>query len=290
MVKKQVPRKIGDFLKWSPSCREHFFPWRSKARGALEAQSIAEAGITECHPGYQLERNEPRFHLLLYTAAGTGEVYDRMHSRTVKSGQLLIAPASKPFGYRPTTKTWRFIWFHLPDDNRWAFLRKETLTIRKTVLTGPVSMAIERFLDESRGRAESHQKATTLLIELIGVYIHRELGTGDAQSDAETENRLDYLGALVNSDLDRQWTVEELAWTLGVSCSHLHRMVRKHFGVSPMRLVTRLRMERAQELLILHDAPQSVIGNMVGYRNEFAFLVAFKRFSGVTPGAFRKRR
>jgi YesN/AraC family two-component response regulator len=67
-------------------------------------------------------------------------------------------------------------------------------------------------------------------------------------------------------------------------------MVQKRFKISLVKRVTRLRMERAQELLILHGVPQSVIGELVGYRNECAFLGAFKRFSGVTPGESRKRR
>jgi AraC-like DNA-binding protein len=95
---------------------------------------------------------------------------------------------------------------------------------------------------------------------------------------------------LVNADLARDWNVEVLAEAAGVSCPHLHHIVRERFGVSPMKLVTRLRMERAQEWLIIYDAPQRVIGEMVGYQNEFAFLVAFKRFSGVTPKEFRKWR
>jgi two-component system response regulator YesN len=57
-----------------------------------------------------------------------------------------------------------------------------------------------------------------------------------------------------------------------------------------MKMVTRLRMERAQELLIMHDVPISVISDLVGYRNQFAFAMAFKKFSGVTPGQFRNRR
>ena len=67
-------------------------------------------------------------------------------------------------------------------------------------------------------------------------------------------------------------------------------MVQKRFKIYLMTWEIRLRMVRAQELLILHGVPQSVIGELVGYRSEFAFLGAFKRFSGVTPGEFRKRR
>ena len=276
-------------MKWSPKCREHFFPWRSKAADVLHAHSIAEAGITECHPGYQLERSAPRFHLLVYPMEGVGEAFNRVRTVSVRPGELLIAPATKAFGYHPKGKTWRFMWFHLPNEDVWKFLRNGSLTVRKTVLTGPLQKTTEEFLRESRGRTESHREACALHIGLISLYIKRELGSGRT-ADVQTGNRLDQLYSLMNSDLARSWAVEILADEFGVSCSHLHRLVREHLQTSPMKLVTRLRMERAQELLIMHDAPQRVIGEMVGYQNEFAFLVAFKRFSGVTPREFRKRR
>lgn len=290
MRRARESRSIGDVMQWSPQCREHFFPWVTKAADVMRAHSIAEAGITECHPGYHLERSCPRFHLLVYPTKGVGEVYDANHSRRVELGQLLIAPARRPFGYRPLTRTWRFMWFHLPDEEVWSFLQKETVVVRKTVLSDALHKATEGFLEESRGRTDSHREASGLYIRLVEIYIKRELGSGETGAYIANENRLDHLCALVNADLARDWNVEALADAVGVSCPHLHYLVRKRFGVSPMKLVTRLRMERAQEWLIIYDVPQRVIGEMVGYQNEFAFLVAFKRFSGVTPKEFRKWR
>ena len=290
MRRIRTVREIGDIMQWSPRCREHFFPWVTTAEEVMRAHSIAEAGITECHPGYHLERSAPRFHLLIYPTKGAGEVYDTTRSRRLEPGQLLIAPALGPFGYQPLTRTWSFMWFHLPDEETWSFLRKETLTVRKTQLSDALYRATEGFLEESRGWTESHREASGCYISLIDIFIKRELGTGDASAHVDTENRLDHLCALVNADLARDWNVKSLAEAAGVSCPHLHHIIRERFGISPMKLVTRLRMERAQEWLIIYDAPQRVIGEMVGYQNEFAFLVAFKRFAGVTPKEFRKWR
>lgn len=290
MPRRRAVRKIGDVMQWSSKCREHFFPWVTKAADMMRPHSIAEAGITECHSGYRLERSAPRFHLLVYPEKGAGEVYDSTRSRRLEPGQLLIAPALKPFGYRPLTRTWRFMWFHLPDEEVWKVLRTEALIIRKTQLSDALRRATEGFLEESRGRTESHREASGLYISLIDLFIRRELGSGDTNPHAAMGNRLDHLCALINADLARRWNVNSLAEAVGVSSPHLHHIVRERFGVSPMKLVTRLRMERAQEWLIIHDAPQRVIGEMVGYQNEFAFLVAFKRFSGVTPKEFRKWR
>lgn len=283
-------RTIGDIMQWSPQCREHFFPWSAKAADVLRAHAIAEAGITECHSGYCLERSAPRFHLLVYPTKGAGVVYDSTRARRIEPGQVFIAPALKPFGYAPATRTWRFMWFHLPNESVWSHLRRDRFSVRKTSLTDTLRRITEEFLRESRGRTESHREASKLYVGLLALYIQRELGAGETDGDVGRSNQMDHLCELVNADLTRDWSVETLADALNVSCSHLHRLVRNRFGTSPKKLVTRLRMERAQEWLIMHDVPQGIIGKMVGYQNEFAFLVAFKRFSGVTPKEFRKRR
>ncbi|MCX5770396.1 MAG: hypothetical protein NTZ09_09015, partial [Candidatus Hydrogenedentes bacterium] len=101
MVKRDKPRVIGDVIRWSSRCREHFFPWRQTAKDLLEANSLAEAGITECHPGYDLERSCPRFHLLVYPTVGTGTAFDANREVCVSPGEVLIAPATKAFGYFP---------------------------------------------------------------------------------------------------------------------------------------------------------------------------------------------
>ncbi len=291
MNSRAVKRTIGEVMKWSSRCREHFFPWRMWAEGSEDAESIAEAGITESHPGYCLERKSPRFHLLVYPIEGTGTVYTQHREYSeLGLGQLLIAPAAQSFGYVPETDKWRFMWFHLPDNEAWRHLKQRKLSVRKTVLSTVLQKTMEEFLVESRGRSESHRSAARLYIGLISVYIQRELSSEKHGAVPDQRNRLDHLLSLINADLAREWTVEGMAAAIWVSSPHLYRLIREHFGGTPMRLVTRLRMERAQELLIMHDVAQRVIAEMVGYQNEFAFAVAFKRFSGVTPGDFRKRR
>lgn len=284
------PRVIGDVMQWSPRCQEHFFPWRAKSASGEGAADIAEAGITEAFTGYHLERRSPRFHLLLYPLEGEGEVYNASREWEINREQLLIVQAGAPFGYQPRTDRWRFIWFHLPDVERWRRLHARPITVRKTVMTPPLERLTVDFLRESRGRGPTAQKAAALYIELIALYIHRELGAHDEEVDTDLQNLLNHTWDKVSKDLKRPWTVESLAHEMGLSTSHFHRLVRETQNTSPMKMVTRLRMERAQELLIMHDVPIGVIADLVGYTNQFAFAMAFKKFSGVTPGQFRNRR
>lgn len=281
---------VQDLKKWSPHCREHYFPRRSERAAVVEKKGIAEGGITEAHPGYEICRGDPDLHLLLYTFKGRGEIYSKYPMRHVARDQVLLIPAGTAFRYRPHRGPWSFLWFHLTDTGRWRHLRDEPVVVRGTSLTSQMEKCMAEFLRESHGISRSSPRAARLHAELIALYIEREFGHSAESGGMDLHIRLDKLWVKVNASLDESWDVDRMAAELHVSVAHLHRMVQAATGTSPMRMVTRLRMERAQDLLIILDCKIRNVADMVGYHNEFAFAVAFKRFCGVTPGEFRKQR
>ncbi|MHC4915776.1 MAG: helix-turn-helix transcriptional regulator [Planctomycetota bacterium] len=73
------------------------------------------------------------------------------------------------------------------------------------------------------------------------------------------------------------------------SVPQLHRYTAEHNGTSPMNVVKRLRMNRAEELLLNTDAPLKHVAAAVGYETPFSFSKAFKRHAGCSPRGFRDR-
>ncbi len=93
---------------------------------------------------------------------------------------------------------------------------------------------------------------------------------------------------LVHSDPERRWTVEELARAVGASRTVLAERFSALLGQAPIEYVTSWRMQLASERLRTCSDPISVIAAAVGYESEAAFSRAFKRITGVTPGAWRE--
>lgn len=83
-------------------------------------------------------------------------------------------------------------------------------------------------------------------------------------------------------------TVEAWAETCHISCAQLHRLCRRHTGLSPGRLLLQSRMEHAQELLA-GDLPVATIASLCGYDDNAVFARAFKRIVGCSPRNFRKQ-
>ncbi|HEX4340528.1 MAG TPA: AraC family transcriptional regulator [Polyangiaceae bacterium] len=93
---------------------------------------------------------------------------------------------------------------------------------------------------------------------------------------------------LMQSDPAKRWTVEELARAVGLSRAVFARRFSESAGITPLRHLTRLRMELAVALLRDSDASLAEIAVRVGYDSEFAFSRAFKRHHRVSPGVFRR--
>ena len=277
---------IREHIVWSKKCREEFRRWRADTG---ELSHVSEVGLSDLYPGYDLGREKPWFHLLVYTSVGVGWFYSKELSSPVRQGEVLIVSAGTPFGYRPLRGRWRFAWFHIPNNSHWGAVRGSAPVVRKTFFADPLQQACEGFIRESRRRSDDAKEASALYARLISLFLHRELTGGDQPDSSTIQERLQNLLVVVSENITKNWTVADLAELMSMAPSHLYRVVREYAGAPPMKSIMRLRMQRAQELLITRECSIQVVADMVGYTNQFAFAAAFKRFTGMSPGAFRKK-
>lgn len=83
------------------------------------------------------------------------------------------------------------------------------------------------------------------------------------------------------------WTVESLARVASASRSHFAERFRTVVGESPARYLTRVRMRRAEELL-LAGVPVSQVAFTLGYVSDEGFRRAFRRHNGRAPTDWRR--
>jgi AraC-like DNA-binding protein len=84
------------------------------------------------------------------------------------------------------------------------------------------------------------------------------------------------------------WTVESLAKRVAMSRSAFAAHFTAEVGESPLRYLTSWRMRKAS-LLLRHGSPIAAAAREVGYQTDAAFGKAFRRFTGLTPGEYRRR-
>ncbi|HAI12705.1 MAG TPA: hypothetical protein DCM28_13440 [Phycisphaerales bacterium] len=86
------------------------------------------------------------------------------------------------------------------------------------------------------------------------------------------------------------WSVENMADRVGMSRSAFAARFVDLVGETPMSYVTQCRMRRAAMLMTNPHANLKSLARQLGYSSEAAFSVAFKRWSGMSPGRYRTQR
>jgi AraC-like DNA-binding protein len=84
--------------------------------------------------------------------------------------------------------------------------------------------------------------------------------------------------------------VNELAERAGFSRGHFLRRFKRAFGLPPAAYQQRLRIQAACTLLRYTEYPCRTIAERVGYDDEYLFSKTFKKVTGETPTAYRKKR
>jgi AraC-like DNA-binding protein len=97
----------------------------------------------------------------------------------------------------------------------------------------------------------------------------------------------------VRDHIDRHYTepltLDQLAAVGALSKFHLVRCFAAVYGETPIRYLTRRRVERAQDLLRAANLTVSEICTAVGFASLGSFSMRFKQLVGETPTAYRDR-
>lgn len=148
--------------------------------------------------------------------------------------------------------------------------------------------------ESSRGRPGAGQVLTKLaelmFIEVLRRYLD-ELPPG--QTGWLAGLRDDVVGralTLLHADPARPWTLDVLAREAATSRSNLAKRFAQLVGQPPMQYLAHWRMQVAANLLIQTGTKVAAIGVEVGYDSEAAFSRAFKKATGLAPGAWRDSR
>jgi AraC-like DNA-binding protein len=150
--------------------------------------------------------------------------------------------------------------------------------LRITGLLRETTRRVSGWEDGPRGPAEER---------IVGVLLD-ELSVSKFETLALPMPRDERLVAIVEAfsqKLDDRRTLEEWADWAGVSSRTLSRRFQAETGISFSQWKQRLRLMRAEEMLVCGQ-PVTTVAFDVGYDNVSAFIAAFQRAYGVTPARY----
>jgi AraC family transcriptional regulator len=92
----------------------------------------------------------------------------------------------------------------------------------------------------------------------------------------------------IQANLDQDLSLDAVAKRVRLSPFHFHRLFRSAIGETLKQYTQRLRLERAANLLVIHDATILDIALDSGFQSHETFSRSFQRRFQVTPSGYRE--
>lgn len=215
---------------------------------------------------------------------------------SVCTGAFLLAEAGVLAGRRATThwKSCARLQQAYPDvrvEPDPIFIREERIWTSAGVTAGiDLSLAL---LQDDLGRKLAMQVARHLV-----VFLHRPGGQSQfsaaleaqaAAADGNAPNRFASLHGWIAEHLTGDLRVERLAEQTGMSPRTFARIYAAKMGVTPARMVEKIRVEAVRRHLEESDMPIKRIAAECGFGQEERLRRAFARQVGTTPAEYRTR-
>jgi AraC-like DNA-binding protein len=271
--------------------------YRSLTGTSFESK-ILFIGQESCPPNYFFRGNNVRDNYVIhYILDGQGTFSSANRPAvTLKKGDVFLLPKGVPCFYQADgTNPWKYFWIGLSGTKIKTMLEGSQLLDRRYLRQVQDSQFYASLARLFAALKNQSSLANDILVEALTYQMFYHLVTDypakDAKSSGKAADRLKLAVYYLQENYhDSSCNVESLCHHLGLSRSYLYTLFKKNMNVSAQSYLTHLRMEEAIQLLKATDKPVQEIAHQVGYRDEFTFSKAFKRYSGFSPSAFRQNK
>jgi AraC-like DNA-binding protein len=279
---------MSQIINFPSKCKEWCLPVSTSGCAPLLEQNVFVAGISHLVRGYSIKRLNPEFFIVIFTLAGEGIFSAGKRTVSATKGSVIIAPAGIPHHYQVVGDSWNKFWFHLYPDSCWDFLEERELVKFSSIYGKQIHNCMKQIITESVSDKVGHNMLMRAYSDIILTYLTRELGSPVNTKYAHLYSRFNHLWEQVSDNPSYEWSLKIMAKNIFLSVPHFCRLCRQFFNITPMRMVTRLRLHKAQGLLKNTDLNLEQIAEEVGYENAFSFSVSFKKLFGISPSSVRK--
>ncbi len=225
-----------------------------------------------------------------FVARGAGQYrMSKAPERAILPGTLFCVHRGPVFHYGPQPgSTWEeyYLVVHGPGLRRW--LKQGWLWTDGTVRQVQDSAAMAARFQElrlllARGGPGDRDRAVSVAERVL---LEGYFGQSD-QPSPDPHAVLSTVAEYCKSHLSEEVDFKRLARSLGVSYSLLRREMKLQTGLAPYQYLTRIRCDRARDLLAAAKLPVKAVGAEVGIPDAFTFSRTFKRCTGVAPQHYR---
>lgn len=156
----------------------------------------------------------------------------------------------------------------------------------------PPNQELERLFSSLYDTPEPYRPAACKIaaLELLLYLVRADIDAPAAQQscDAQLASVVQDIHALMTANLDKRYTIDELAKTYFINTSSLKTTFKAVYGQPIAAYMRSYRIRQAMELLQQTDDSIAAIAAAVGYETQGKFTKAFKEATQLLPRDYRK--
>ncbi len=249
----------------------------------LQVQYIGESF---CDETFYFKRNNYEAYSLEYIIDGEGTLNINGKTYHPKSGEIFfLSKHSKHEYFSQKENPWHKIYIlfngfladelvrgYIPE-NSYVFTVPETEDIFKEIY----KIASEK--------GENYREKHDIIIpKIVEIFLKiKNSGTSEATDLAHKIKKS------LDMNLQKSYTLKELASELNYTDNHLINIFRERFGETPYQYYSKNKIRLAGEYLVSTQLSIGEIAEMLCYTDPQYFSACFKKNMGVTPCEYRKR-
>ncbi|TZF82673.1 AraC family transcriptional regulator [Pedobacter sp. BS3] len=229
-------------------------------------------------------------YILLYCIEGKGEVEVSKQRYTLTPNTWFIIPKNVAHHYNSdVAEPWSIYWVHFTGD------LADVLYSRYTREVGPAVYAVpydeQRIVLfnlifsalESSFSTRNMELANIKLLQFLSSFIYHE----EMYPSYYAVNQISQSIEFMKKNMDRCYTIGELAARLNYSVSHYSDLFKKKTGFSPIHYFNQLKIRQSCQYLYFTDMNIKEICSRVGFDDPYYFSRMFKKVMGMSPAKYR---
>lgn len=250
------------------------------------ALTVCNTGLQRCESRYSWGPGVRDHYLMHYVVAGKGDYRVEGRAFSLAEGDLFLARPNENIFYQADEDCpWEYCWVGFHGAEARLLLDQTDLSPSRPVLRNVSADVYKQMMRiyESRGGLP-HQAAfmTGALYQLLAALI-RDRTESPARPGSDSVRRAcDF----IENNLAMPITVEDVAAHVGLSRSRLYRLFMAELKLSPVQVLTQVRIRQACALLRRGDLSIKAVAASVGFDNQLYFSRRFREVMGVPPTGF----
>ena len=233
---------------------------------------------------------------LLYIAAGKGEFYfkgSKEPTIVTKGNMILFRPGEPQVYYYYAVDKTEVYWVHFTGWKVEEYLERYELPHHENVfytgVTPDYPWIYNQMIRELQLQRVNYEDMISLYMHHIFITINRYIKER-RETKNDTINDIERAAHYFKDNYNKQISIEQYAEEHLMSVNWFIHSFKSVMKMSPMQYIISLRIAMAKGYLENSTKNIAEISNEVGYENALYFSRLFRKYTGMTPTEYRKKR